>query len=226
MSKKLEEKQRRRLADQMKRDQQRKAARRSNLITVGIAVVIIGAVAAFIVFERESATDAPEAPAGATAEEAGCDTIEELEEEGNEHVPAGQTVEYETSPPTSGDHWPPENVAEPGFYPDAVPSESLVHNMEHGQIVIWYDADANQETRDNLEQFADAANDPDSPGSGGGPIIAVPYDDVPEGKTLVMTAWTKSQACARYSLEAINDFRVEFQGRGPEQVVDIFTEDA
>src|SRR5687767_14379743 len=128
MSKKLQEKQRRRLADQMKRDQQRKAARRSNLITLVIALVIIGAVAAFVIFERQGNNDAPESPEGVAIAEAGCDDVEEHEDEGNEHVTAGTTVEYETSPPTSGNHWPPENLSESGFFPDAVPSESLVHN--------------------------------------------------------------------------------------------------
>jgi Protein of unknown function (DUF3105) len=223
MSKKLEQKQRRRLADQMKRDQQRKAARRSNIITVAIAVVIIGAVAVFVIFERES-SDAPPFPAGVSVAEASCDDIQEHEEEGSEHVEAGTTVDYETSPPTSGNHWPTENLSASGFFPSEVPNESLVHNMEHGQIVIWYSPDAPQNTIDNLETFADAANDGDSPGSGGEPIIVVPFADVPEGKTYVMTGWTKSQACGGYSLAAINDFRIEVQGQGPEQVTQVFTE--
>ena len=206
----------------MKRDQQRKAARRSNLITIGIAVVIIGAVTAFIITERGSKNEALKAPEGVPASEAGCDDIEEHEEEGNEHVTAGTDVQYSTIPPTSGDHWPPENVAQSGFYPDEVPEESLVHNLEHSQIVIWYDADAPGETVDNLEAFADSANDPDSPGSGGEPIIVVPYGDVPEGKSYVLTAWTASQACGSYSLEAINDFRVEYQGQGPEKIAEPF----
>ena len=52
MSKKLQEKQRRRLAEQMRRDQQRKATRRSNMITIGIALAIAAAVTIFIINER------------------------------------------------------------------------------------------------------------------------------------------------------------------------------
>ena len=222
MSKKLEEKQRRRLAEQLKRDQQRKAARRSNLITVAIAVVILAAVTIAIIAQRGGENEAPPAPKGVATAEAGCDEIQDFKEEGSTHVEAGTDVEYDTIPPTSGNHWPTENLAESGFYPDEVPEESLVHNLEHGQIVIWYDPNAPQETIDNLEKFADSANDPNSPGSTGEPLIVVPYDKVPEGKSFVLTAWTHSQACGSYSLEAINDFRTKFQGRGPEQVVSTF----
>ena len=142
--------------------------------------------------------------------EAGCDEIEEHGEEGNNHVDAGTDVEYETSPPTSGDHW--ETPSDHGFYPDVIPEESLVHNLEHGQIVIWYDPDATAETKDDLEAFAESANE----GEPTGPVIAAPYADVPEGKSFVLTAWTASQACSAYSLDAINGFRETYQGRGPE----------
>jgi Protein of unknown function (DUF3105) len=225
MSKKLQDKQRRRVAEQMRRDQQRKATRRSNLITLAIAIVIIGAVT-FLIVSRRGDGKTPPAPEGVRAVEAGCDPIEEHEEEGNRHVEAGADVEYETVPPTSGDHWPTANVADAGFYPQEVAEESLVHNMEHGQIVIWYAPDSSSETIDNLEALAKNANDPDNVPQGAQPIIVVPYDDVPEGKSFVLTAWTQSQACGRYSLGAINDFREKFQGRGPEAATAPFVPEA
>ena len=218
MSKKLQEKQRRRLAEQMKRDQQRRAARRSNLITVGIAVVIIAAVSSFIISER-SGSDAPPAPEGVAASEAGCDEIEEHEIEGSNHVDP-KTVDYQTSPPTSGDHW--ERPGDAGFYPEEVPAEVLVHNLEHGQIVIWYSLDAPQPTINDLEKLTESANHPDAAGGGAPPLLVVPYDDVPEGKSYVLSAWGASQSCARYSLEAVNEFRTRYQGRGPEQATATF----
>lgn len=222
MSKKLQEKQRRRLAEQMRREQQRKATRRSNIITIGIAVVIVGAVTAFIITERSGDSEAPPAPEGVAASEAGCDEIENHEEEGNQHVPAGTQVEYGTSPPTSGDHF--ETPADAGFYPEPIDEESLVHNLEHGQIVIWYDPDSTQQVKDDLQALANSANDPDAlpAAQPTGPILAVPYDDVPQGKSYVLTAWTYSQACSSYSLDAINAFREKHQGRSPEPIAPIF----
>ena len=225
MSKKLQEKQRRRVAEQMRRDQHRHAARRSNLITAGIAVLIIGAVTTLIL-TKESDDESTPAPKGVSAANAGCDPIEEHDDEGHKHVEAGTDVAYETTPPTSGNHWLTANVADPGFYPSEVPEESLVHNMEHGQIVIWYSPDASSGTVDNLEALAKNANDIDNVPSGPGPLIVVPYPSVPEGKTFVLTGWTQSQACSQYSLDAINDFREKFQGRGPEPVTAPFAAEA
>lgn len=198
------------------------------MITIGIAVVIIAAVTFFIFNERQSETQAAAAPEGVPAGEAGCDPVEEHEEEGNKHVAGGTEVQYEASPPTSGDHWPPELVTDAGFYPDAVPEESLVHNLEHGQVVIWYDPAATSDVKDNLEKFTDTQNDPDALPAGATtpPIITVPYNGIPEGKTYVMTAWTRSQACSSYSLEAINAFRERFQGRSPEPIAPVFEPDA
>lgn len=216
MSKKLQEKQRKRLAEQMRREQQRKAARRSNLITIGLAVLILGIVTVAVIMQQGGG-DAPEPPQGVTAADAGCDAIQEHPEEGNKHVDPSTDVDYETSPPTSGNHWPTEFLVDPAFYPGAVDEEALVHNLEHGHIVIWYRPDAGGNTITDLEQFTNAVDDDDAlPGGAVPPVITVPYDDIPESKSYVITAWTASQACARYSLQAIDDFREKYQGRGPE----------
>ena len=53
-----------------------------------------------------------------------------------EHVPVGESVSYSTTPPTSGPHWP--QWARCGIYREEVPDELVVHNMEHGNIVVSY----------------------------------------------------------------------------------------
>ena len=199
----------------MRREQQRKAARRSNLITVGLAVLILGIVGIAVVMQ--SGGEAPPAPEGVAAADAGCDPIEEPEEEGNKHVSPSEQVDYENSPPTSGDHWPTDFLVDPAFYPEPVEEEGLVHNMEHGHVVVWYKPDAPGDTESELEDFTTAANHEDAlPGGAIPPIITVPYDDIEESKSYVLTAWNATQSCARYSLDAINNFRERFQGRGPE----------
>jgi hypothetical protein len=220
VSKKLQEKQRRRLAEQMRRERQRKAARRSNLLTIGVVGVIAALVVFGVIAFREVDDTVPEAPEGVAASQANCDEVEEHEIEGQQHVETTETVDYKTSPPTSGNHWPTGQEAEPEFYTQPLASESLVHNMEHGQIVIWYSPDASQELRDNLEALEESANDSDNPDVRGGapPLIVVPFDDVPTGMNYVLTAWGASQSCENYSLAAINEFRTSYQGRGPEQV--------
>ena len=49
---------------------------------------------------------------------------------------------YNVIPPTSGDHWP--FWAKCGFYPEEIDDEQIVHNLEHGNIVISYKIDDDQ----------------------------------------------------------------------------------
>lgn len=63
-----------------------------------------------------------------------------------EHVSPGVPHEpYNSDPPTSGQHY--EQTADVGFYDEAPADELLVHNLEHGNVIIWY----------NCSQLDDAA---------------------------------------------------------------------
>ena len=56
------------------------------------------------------------------------------------HIPVGSSHEpYSTDPPTSGPHY--DIPAKPGFFDKAPPDEQLVHNLEHGYVIIWFKAD-------------------------------------------------------------------------------------
>ena len=52
------------------------------------------------------------------------------------HISEGSEAVYNSSPPTSGEHWP--TPATCGFYEEGLPDERVVHNMEHGNIVVSY----------------------------------------------------------------------------------------
>lgn len=214
MSKKLQEKQQRRLAEEAKRARQRKFQRRANLITAGIAVAVLAGVGVFVYFQRSGQAGGA-GGVGGSAAEANCTDISTHENEGNNHVDTGTPVEYGTNPPTTGNHWPPDQVASPGFYTDTVEPERLVHNMEHGQIVIWYRPDAPQEIKDNLQQVVE--QQPEA-------TIAVPWEALESPYNFALTAWAgadnsgKIRSCEQVGQEVIDDFRARFQGRGPEPV--------
>jgi hypothetical protein len=56
---------------------------------------------------------------------------------GQEHIPLGQpALDHNTDPPTSGQHY--DTPAAPGFYEVAPPDEQLVHNLEHGYVVVYF----------------------------------------------------------------------------------------
>ena len=209
MSKKLEDKQRRRLAEEQRRAAQKRAARKGNLITIGIAIVVLGLVVTLVAFQRQEESG----PIGVAAEQAGCTDIEEHEDEGNNHLEIGTPFDdYRTNPPTSGNHW--EQPAAFGFYADPQPKQQLVHNLEHGQIVFWYRPDAPQETIDQIEEIVEEERVAS---------VATPYDTIEDPYTFAMTAWGASQSCERVSEEVVNEFRERYQGKGPERIPGIPT---
>ncbi len=205
-SKKLLEKQQRRAAEEERRRAQQKAARRRNLVTLLIAGLVAALVAFLVVKENRS----EDAPVGVNARAAGCTGIEEHEEEGAEHVDV--EPQYGTNPPTSGNHL--STPANSGFFSEPVRTGALVHNMEHGQVIFWYDPNAPDETIDQIEELVDQE-----------PVasIAVPWDDPESPYTFAMTAWTASQSCRRVSQEVVDEFRTKYQGKGPEQIPGIDT---
>ncbi|MDQ3952583.1 MAG: DUF3105 domain-containing protein [Actinomycetota bacterium] len=209
-SKKLLEKQQRRAAEEARRREQQKVARKRNLVTLVIAVVVLGAVIALVIRDREEEATLA---GGTTPREAGCTEIEEHEEEGQSHVEV--TPEYGTNPPTSGNHL--ATPGSPGFFEDPVDPGVLVHNLEHGQIVFWYDPDAPQDVLDDLEAVVDQQFDES---------VGVPWPDPEAPYTFAMSAWGASQKCREVSQAVVDEFRETYQGRGPEAIPGIDTFEA
>lgn len=213
VSKKLEQKQARREAEERRAAEQRKAAFRRNIVTIGTAIVVAVVVIVAIVLQRESG-DGPGAPdvVGVAAAQAGCEDIEEFEELEAVHIQAGEAHEpYNSSPPTSGGHY--EIPSDTGFFESAVEPEQVVHNLEHGQIVIWYSPDAPSETLTNIENLVD--QEPQA-------TVAIPYEDIESPYNFVLTGWTAAQRCEEVSQEVVDDFRREYQGMGPEKITPPF----
>ena len=100
-------------------------------------------------------------------------------------VPSG----YLTTPPTSGRHW--NGWVQCGFYTSPVPDERIVHNMEHGNIVVSY----NLADQAQVDELQDAFDDIGLSNSWG---VARPYDPgtvdadgnelFPDG-TIALTTW-------------------------------------
>lgn len=207
-SKKLQEKRARRLADEQKAAERQRAARRRSLVTIGLALLVGALVVGLIFFDRRGDSGGTDVGGPSSPAAAGCSPIERHEvDEQAVHVDEGTAVDYDTNPPTNGDHY--EQPAEPGFFggeAGSVPAERLVHNLEHGQLVIWYRPDAPEEVKDEIEEVTE--QDPVA-------LIAAPWE-IEGSANYVLTAWGASQSCVEVSQAVIDDFRREFQGRGPE----------
>ncbi len=88
---------------------------------------------------------------------------------------------YNSNPPTSGPH-----AAAPAafkVYDFAVPKENLVHNMEHGGVVIWYST-TNTRAIALLTQIAGDAL------AAGKLVVMSPYPDM-EADSIALTSWTR-----------------------------------
>lgn len=124
--------------------------------------------------------------------------------------------EYTSNPPTSGPHY--ATPAGQGFYDKDVPKdETLVHNLEHGYIILWYDCSKlDQSQCDTLKsQVQDAV------------IRAALSKFVPSkklitaarkdfGATIALTSWGRILKLDKYDATAIDTFILEWRDKSPE----------
>jgi hypothetical protein len=125
-----------------------------------------------------------------------------------DHKPAGQTVRYSTTPPTSGDHW--AVWANCGFYPEGLPDERITHNLEHSAIVVSYNLTAQVEVA-QLRKVID--------GIDLSPIWGVTrfYDKIEPG-TVAVAAWGVLDTMKGVDQERIKKFFDTYAGKiGPEK---------
>ena len=148
-------------------------------------------------------------------QEAGCTPVEKHPNGGQDHIDEGETTAYNSSPPTSGAHY--AVPAETGFYEAGsdIEPERLVHNLEHGQIVIWYRTDI--EDLGFLENQVEelVSQEPAA-------TVGAPYAGMDDPYNIVITSWTRSRACVNASQGVVDDFRTRFQGKAPEPLTPAF----
>ncbi len=128
-------------------------------------------------------------------------------DEGRDHIWPDHPVEYKTMPPTSGPHFPDPTA--PGFYTTRPAFGYLVHSLEHGSVVIYYDpGKLSPEIEKSLRAFTTANSDPEVG------IVAVPDADFKYA--LILTAWDKMLKLDKYDPQVVTAFLAEYLGRGPE----------
>jgi hypothetical protein len=121
------------------------------------------------------------------------------------HIPADAMYDYGTPFPTSGPHSP--RWTETGFYSEPQRPTELVHALEHGNIVIYYDQPGPR-ALEQLRRWADTYQ-----GQWDG-VVVVPSPGLKE--RIVLTAWEKRLLLDRFDEGAAAAFLEAFRGRGPE----------
>lgn len=184
---------------------QAKAAERKRTLTiVGAAAVIVvlmaGAVTYAIVSDENRVPGGELASLGVAATAASCDPVTDDKTSGSgEHVGPGTAkpddvmVKYATVPPSSGPHYPQWEFPNRGFYTadDRPKMENLVHNLEHGYTVLWYDQAAGEAKKAQLEELAKIANTIDAASQKF--IVSAwdtSYGELPAGKKFALSHWS------------------------------------
>ncbi len=88
---------------------------------------------------------------------------------------------YKSDPPVAGPH--AGGKAAPGFYEEPVQAELLVHNLEDGDVVIYYRPGLPDAVLEELRGLADRY------AVGEGTVVVVPRQD--KGSAVILTAWRK-----------------------------------
>lgn len=195
-------KDRRAVLDEMRREQERAEKKRTYAIVAAcavVALVIIGLGAIPLIqdaqrdskFEGKALTEI-----GAPAGQAGCgEVITEPATGSADHLEQGTPIPYDTAPPAFGPHYPAPAPMGRKFYTEDRPEVgNLVHNLEHGYNILWYDetvaddADLLAQVEAIANQFP-GTNDPENK------FIAAPWtsedgEPFPDGKHLAMTHWS------------------------------------
>lgn len=124
------------------------------------------------------------------------------------HLPEGQDIQYNSVPPTSGDHWP--RWSNCGFFgPEVeVPDERIVHNLEHSNIVVSYNL-----TGEDVDRLRDVMNDIGLANATG---VTRFYSEIPPG-TVALSAWGVSDTMEGIDKDRIERFFETYAGTlGPE----------
>lgn len=127
---------------------------------------------------------------------------------GRRHLGNSEPFTYPGDFPLSGPHdlvW-----TRPGVYDEPQRARNLVHALEHGNIVIYYD-DPGAAVMEQLEAWAALYT-----GQWDG-LVLTPRLGLGEG--LVLTAWTRRLDLANFDSAAAAAFIDEYRGRGPEHRV-------
>jgi hypothetical protein len=192
------ERDRRAVVEKLRRDQQRAERRRTIVVIsacVAVALVIIG-LAAIPLLRQKQVESGALGTIGASEKAAGCQKLVKKDANGQqEHKPEGTVIDYPDSPPAFGPHYPTPAPFGRKFYTaqDRPKLENLVHNLEHGYNLLWYDETVAKNTTELNQVRAIASKFKGDKLSD--KFIAVPWrpedgKPFPDGAHVALTHWS------------------------------------
>ena len=142
--------------------------------------------------------------ASGSSDAAGC-VFTTYPAQGRQHVARlGKNFHYNSFPPTSGPHFPIPAIW--NVYYEPVPEIRLVHNLEHGGVIVQYGSQVPQSTVDSIVAWY--RKDPNA-------MIVAPFPQL--GKRIAITSWQHVGMCSSFDESTFSKFRDEHRYKGPER---------
>jgi hypothetical protein len=220
---------RRAMVEKMRQEQARKERARSMTILGVCIVAVIGLLAAALVpyIKDKNAKDAIAHKGldkiGVTASAAGCDPETTKSAKGaGQHEAVGTPIKYDEAPPAFGPHWGNylQGTELRNFWtPDDRPElERVVHSLEHGHTLLWYDSSITKGSKEYQDLQDIATKFSNNPYFNVVPWKQTDGAAFPDGKHVVLTHWTGPddqkgvwEYCSKPSGEVVSDFTKKYK---------------
>ncbi|MBI4127768.1 MAG: DUF3105 domain-containing protein [Parcubacteria group bacterium] len=141
--------------------------------------------------------------------------------QGRNHIAEAAAHEpYNTTPPTSGPHY--GYTAPWGVHAEHVADEVVVHNLEHGGVIVNYDCNRSGENLSEDER-ANACEElvsqlTDITTQYRVKVLQHPYEEL--DYPIVLTAWGRIMELDRFDKDLIQKFIRAFRDKGPERTIE------
>jgi Protein of unknown function (DUF3105) len=173
------------------------AKRRRQRALTWTAVVVVAAlvIVGVIIWQgRDPGRVSPQELAAAR-QQAGSNGVTEYAEAGRTHIdPSQQPDNWNSNPPTSGDHL--ASTISPGVYDSDQDERAIVHNLEHGYVVIQYKGIPEDQVNQLREFVRDRSGDK---------LILAPWAGL-ERDGVALTAWRNLETMQRVNLDVVKAF--------------------
>ena len=187
-----------RIAELQRQEKARERRVRLMIVAGCVAILLVlGAAIGYAVYDgRRNKPDVAISAIGVPASAASCDPVTTDKAVGQgDHADPAKTpkLTYDTVPPSTGHHFAQPAVSDRKFYTaaDRPKIEVLVHNLEHGYTILWYDQLAGEAKQAQLEELATLANKIEA--ASGKFIVSAwdpSYGALPAGKKFALSHWS------------------------------------
>ncbi len=130
---------------------------------------------------------------------------------GRDHIDqAPDPSVYNSTPPTSGPHYAqPRAPVIWNVYTEPLDQVSLVHNLEHGGMVVQYGSGVSDSTVQRLTRLVRRGSERHR----ARPLPPATEEESPElADQIAVTAWTHLMTCNAFDEAALDEFKDEYRG--------------